>query len=192
MNDVDDSPLRVDRDKELIDVVVDHELARVAIPEVAGLERRFLVSVRDVVLVLEVDQVHQPRLLEITKHPLPELLLFVEIEGEVLHAIRKVVVDPRSHEQRTHVGDGGTHGEIVSRRILVVDVHGRDSVCVVDGVTGDGNLSVLGSLGRAHSRESKRADDHARQWIIHHRIVRNDSIQLRCALGELIVLPILA
>ena len=75
------------------------------------------------------------------------------------------------------------------RRVLVVDVHGRDSVCVVDGVTGDGNLSALRSLGRAHSRESKRADDHARQWIIHHRVVRNHPIQLRCTLGEAIVLP---
>ena len=114
MNDVDNSPLRIDRDKELVDVVVDHELACIPIPQVAGLERWFLVSVRDVVLVLEVDQVHQPRLLEITKHPLPELLLFVEIEGEVLHTIRKVVVDPRSHEQRTHVGDGGAQDRISS------------------------------------------------------------------------------
>ena len=158
MNDVDDSPLRIYRDKELIDVVVDHELARIPIPQVAGLERCLLVSVRDVILVLEVEQVHQPRLVEVAKHFLPELLLFVEIEGEVFHAICKVVVDPRPHEQRAHICDGSTHGEIVSRRNLVVDVHGRESVGVVDGIAGDGNLSVL---GRAHSRESKCADDHA-------------------------------
>ena len=189
MNDIDDSPLRIHRDKELIDVVVDHELACVPIPQVARLQRCLLVSVRNVVLVLEVQQVHQPRLLEITKHFLPELLLFVQIEGEVLHAICKVVVDPRSHKQRTHICDGRTDREIVSRRILVMDVHGRDSVGVVDGIAGDGNLPVL---RRAHSREAKRTDNHTRHWIIHHRVVSNYPIQLRCALGEAIGLPILA
>ena len=142
----------------------------------ARVQRGVLLEEEAMIGVGVFDDVHQTLLDVGPQQPLPVGDAAVEIEGEVLHALVVVVVDPSEHLEVWAEIDGGASGKVVARRREGGNEGRGEGVGEVSVVREDGEVAVVAV---APEGEGEGADDRVLVVVLLHLVADHHTAVLR-------------